>query len=225
MPVFVVENKAFGNIAYCNIYEGSNPRRLNYGVYDEGVRERLLLIQNEIIPVIAEALREAGSIPLKPIIKRALNMGDELHSRNTAAALLFLRELTPAFLRLAASGSERITTRRQGHDRRPLFLPAAVHGGRQSDRRRRPRHRRFERRHRARLQLQRLRHSRQRPWRHLVQGPARLGRGQAVRRPQRGRDHLDGRRKHHHRDHRPRRLRPGLRPCAPGLSGWLLRDR
>ena len=108
MPVFVVENRTFGNVAYCNIYEGSNPRRLNYGVYDEGVRERLLLVQNEIVPVIAEALRQSGGIPLKPIIKRALNMGDELHSRNTAAALLFLRELVPSFLSLASSGSERV---------------------------------------------------------------------------------------------------------------------
>jgi hypothetical protein len=108
MPVFVVENRAFGNVAYCNIYEGSNPRRLNYGVYDEGVRDRLLVVQNEIVPVIAEALRLGDGIPLKPIIKRALGMGDELHSRNTAAALLFLRELVPNFLTLAASGSERI---------------------------------------------------------------------------------------------------------------------
>src|SRR4029079_5206287 len=59
MPVFVVENRAFGNVACCNIYEGSNPRRLNYGVYDEGVRDRLLLVQNEIVPVIAEALRQS----------------------------------------------------------------------------------------------------------------------------------------------------------------------
>jgi hypothetical protein len=108
MPVFVVENRAFGNVACCNIYEGSNPRRLNYGVYDEGVRDRLLLVQNEIVPVIAEALRKSSGIPLKPIIKRALGMGDELHSRNTAAALLFLRELVPGFLGLAASGSDRI---------------------------------------------------------------------------------------------------------------------
>jgi hypothetical protein len=108
MPVFVVENRAFGNVACCNIYEGSNPRRLNYGVYDEGVRDRLLLVQNEIVPVIAEALRESGGIALKPIIKRALGMGDELHSRNAAAALLFLRELVPGFLALAVSGSERI---------------------------------------------------------------------------------------------------------------------
>jgi len=108
MPAFVVENRAFGNVACCNIYEGSNPRRLNYGVYDEGVRERLLIVQNEIVPVIAEALRQTDGIPLKPIIKRALGMGDELHSRNTAAALLFLRELVPNLLALASAGSERI---------------------------------------------------------------------------------------------------------------------
>ena len=110
MPVFVVKNHAFGNVAFCNIYEGSNPRRLNYGVYDEGVRDRLLAVQNEVVPVIAEALRLGHGIPLKPIIKRALGMGDELHSRNSAAALLFLRELVPDFLALAASGSERIAS-------------------------------------------------------------------------------------------------------------------
>jgi hypothetical protein len=67
-----------------------------------------LLVQNEIVPVIAEALRQTGGIPLKPIIKRALGMGDELHSRNAAAALLFLRELVPSLLALAQSGSERV---------------------------------------------------------------------------------------------------------------------
>ena len=108
MPVFVVENRAFGNVAFCNMYEGSNPRRLNYGIYDEGVRDRLLLVQNEIVPVIADALRGTPGIPLKPIMKRALGMGDELHSRNSAAALLFLRELVPSLLALATSGSERI---------------------------------------------------------------------------------------------------------------------
>src|SRR5262249_31540441 len=108
MPVFVVENRTFGNIACCNIYEGSNPRRLNYGVYDEGVRDRLLVVRDEIVPVIAEALRKSQGIALKPIIKRALGMGDELHSRNTAAALLFLRELVPKFLALAVAGSDRI---------------------------------------------------------------------------------------------------------------------
>lgn len=102
MPVFVVENRTFGNVGYCNIYEGKNPRRLNYGVYDEGVRERLLFVQNEVIPVIAEALDITGPVDLKPIMRRALNMGDELHSRNTAASLLFSREFVPSFLSMAA---------------------------------------------------------------------------------------------------------------------------
>ena len=106
MPVFVVENRAFGNTAFCNMYEGTNPRRLNYGVYDEGVRERLLHVQNRIAPVIGEAIRRTGGIALKPIMKRALHMGDELHSRNTAAALLFTRELYGAFIDMAASDPE-----------------------------------------------------------------------------------------------------------------------
>ncbi len=108
MPVFVVENKTNGKVAFCNMYEGSNPRRLNYGVYDDGVRDRLLFVQKEVVPVVAEAIRRSGGISLKPIMKRALTMGDELHSRNAAAALLFLRELVPHLLAMASTGSEAI---------------------------------------------------------------------------------------------------------------------
>ena len=100
MPVFAVENREAGNTGFCNMYEGTDPRRLNYGVYDEGVRERLLFVQDVIAPVLAEAVRVAGGIPLKPIMRRALHMGDELHSRNTAASLLFTRELFPHLLGL-----------------------------------------------------------------------------------------------------------------------------
>jgi len=109
MPVFVVTNTAAGNTAFCNMYEGSNPRRLNYGVYDEGVRERLIFVQDEVAPVIGEAIRRRGGLPLKPIMKRSLTMGDELHSRNTAAALLLLRELVPGFLAMARDGDERVS--------------------------------------------------------------------------------------------------------------------
>ena len=98
MPVLVVRNAERGNLAYCNFYEGTNPRRLNYGVYDEGVKERLLYVQDVVAPVIREAVAVAGGIALKPIMQRALHMGDELHSRNTAASLLFARELFPFLL-------------------------------------------------------------------------------------------------------------------------------
>ena len=108
MPVFAVRNEAGGNHGYCNFYEGTNPRRLNYGVYDEGVKERLLFVQDVVAPVIAEAVRRAGGIRLKPLMQRALHMGDELHSRNTAAALLFLREIALDVIDMAGENSTRV---------------------------------------------------------------------------------------------------------------------
>lgn len=97
MPVFMVENRTDGTKGYCNFYEGENPRRLNYGCYDEGVRERLLHVDQVVAPAVGEAIRRANGIALKPMIARALRMGDEVHSRNTAASILFLREMTSAF--------------------------------------------------------------------------------------------------------------------------------
>jgi hypothetical protein len=101
MPVFVVENRAGGNRAFCNLFEGPSPARLNYGVYSETVRESLRFIGDLVGPVLGEAVRGAGGVELRPIVRRALHMGDELHSRNTAATLLFTRELFPALLELA----------------------------------------------------------------------------------------------------------------------------
>jgi hypothetical protein len=102
MPVFVVENKTHGNRAYCNFFEGPSPKRLNYGVYDQEVKASLLLVQQIIAPVIRDALaRSSGGIPLRPIIRSALNMGDELHSRNSAATLLFVKELISLLLDVA----------------------------------------------------------------------------------------------------------------------------
>jgi len=99
MPVFVVENREHGNVAFCNSFEGASRKRLNYGVYDDDVRASLLFLQDVAAPVLAEALRATdGGIPLRPIIRRALNMGDELHSRNAAATLLFTRELLAPLL-------------------------------------------------------------------------------------------------------------------------------
>lgn len=103
MPVFVVENKAGGNRAFCNMYEGKSPKRLNYGVYDDEVRARLKRIEHAVGPIIGAAVRAIGGVALLPIMKRALHMGDELHSRNTAASLLFARTLFPALVDLAGS--------------------------------------------------------------------------------------------------------------------------
>lgn len=104
MPVFVVENRAHGNRGFCNFYEGKEHRRLNYGCYDAGVHERLLHVNNVLAPVVGEAIRRRGGIALKPLIARALRMGDEAHSRNAAASILFNREILPAILDMVDDG-------------------------------------------------------------------------------------------------------------------------
>jgi hypothetical protein len=101
MPVFVVEEKRSGLRAFCNFYEGPSRYRLNYGAYSAEVHENLQHIAGVISPVLADAVRLAGEVPLKPLIQRALHMGDELHSRNTAATILFTRELFPQIIDVA----------------------------------------------------------------------------------------------------------------------------
>ena len=108
MPVFVVRNKTDGNTAFCNFYEGESRRRLNYGTYGEDVKQRLDFIRDVLAPVIGDAIRRSGGIPLKPMMSRALRMGDELHSRNTAGTLLFTRALVPHLLEMMPSHGEQI---------------------------------------------------------------------------------------------------------------------
>lgn len=104
MPVFVVEDAATGRRGFCNLYEGESRKRLNYGVYGPEVAAGLDFLRDELGPVLGEAVRELGGVPLTPLIARALRMGDELHSRNTAATTLFVKQLTPALLAMAGAG-------------------------------------------------------------------------------------------------------------------------
>jgi hypothetical protein len=108
MPVLVVRDAESGNQAYCSLFEGKVTARLNYGVYNEQVESNLRYLENVIGPLLSEAIRTAGGIELAPIIKRALHMGDELHSRNTAASILFNQQLFPSLLALERRGMAKI---------------------------------------------------------------------------------------------------------------------
>ncbi len=109
MPVFVVENRAAGNVGFCNFYEGPSPKRLNYGVYNDEVVEGLKFIEEVIAPTIGAAIdRMEDGLALKPVMRRAIHMGDELHSRNTAGTLLFTRELFPYLLDVAEARPEEV---------------------------------------------------------------------------------------------------------------------
>jgi hypothetical protein len=101
MPVLVVTNAVTGRNAYCILNEGIGPV-LRFGAYNDEVHKRLKWFEEELGPVLSDALHHAGGIPLKPIMAKALLMGDEMHQRNAAASLLFLKALLP---HLAATAS------------------------------------------------------------------------------------------------------------------------
>jgi len=102
MPVYVVENRAAGTRAYSNMVEANPPRVFAFGAWGDDVIERLDFIRDVYAPVIQAALRRTdGGIPIKPIMRRAVPMGDELHFRNDASTLLFLSALIPHLLDVA----------------------------------------------------------------------------------------------------------------------------
>lgn len=99
MPVFVIENKAFGNRAYCTQNEGLG-KVLRYGGMGEEVYARLRWMETELYPVLDRALAAIpDGIDLRSLISQAMHMGDECHNRNRAATSLFLRAIGPALAR------------------------------------------------------------------------------------------------------------------------------
>jgi hypothetical protein len=94
MPVMVVENRRFGNRAYCTINEGLG-KVMRFGGNDEEVLARLRWLRDLLGPALGAALRASGGIELKGIVARGLAMGDEMHQRNVACTGLMLRELAP----------------------------------------------------------------------------------------------------------------------------------
>jgi hypothetical protein len=99
MPVWVFENKAFGNRSYCTFNEGLG-KVLRYGAFSEEVLARLKWIETDLAPVMKKALALHGPLDMKNIIAQVLQMGDEGHNRNRAGTSLIIREFAPFLVRL-----------------------------------------------------------------------------------------------------------------------------
>jgi hypothetical protein len=91
--LWVVENRAFGNRAFCNLNEGYG-KVLRMGAYSPEVLERLRWLNTEAAEALGGAVRSmAGGLDLRALTAQALHMGDECHNRNKAASSLFLRAM------------------------------------------------------------------------------------------------------------------------------------
>ena len=90
MPVMVVENRKFGNRAYCTINEGLG-KVMRFGGNDAEVLRRLAWLRDVLGPALGKALRARNGVPLKPLIARGLE-----HGRRDAPAQRRLHGAVPA---------------------------------------------------------------------------------------------------------------------------------
>ena len=97
MPVWVVENTAAGNRAFCNLNEGLG-KVLRFGANSPEVLDRLRWLGGEFFQTMQVAVRGLADPDLKPLMAQALHMGDELHNRNAAASGLLFKRLTLSLL-------------------------------------------------------------------------------------------------------------------------------
>ena len=71
-----------------------------WGLYSPEIGENLRMMRTELFPPMREMLEKCGGIALKPILAESMQMGDENHTRQTAADLLFDKLVLPRLFEL-----------------------------------------------------------------------------------------------------------------------------
>jgi hypothetical protein len=94
MWVWVVENRAFGNRAFCRQVESFQ----QFGDYSRDALAQLVQWRDVWGPALRAAVRKMQGIALKQLIARALLMGDEMHNRVVASSSLFANAVAPVLV-------------------------------------------------------------------------------------------------------------------------------
>jgi hypothetical protein len=79
-----------------------------WGLYSPEIAENLRHMREDLFPVIREMIIKRGGLPLKPILAESMQMGDENHTRQSAADLLFINEIVMDMLKTNAPNEELI---------------------------------------------------------------------------------------------------------------------
>ena len=127
MPVWVVENAAAKNRAFCNLNEGLG-KVLRFGANSPDVLDRLRWLGTEFFTTMQVAVRGLVQPDLKPLMAQALHMGDELHNRNSAASALLFKQFALALLKskLDSGAIQRSLTFIAGNDHYFLNISMAA---------------------------------------------------------------------------------------------------
>jgi hypothetical protein len=128
MPVWVVENKAFGNRAFCRQVEG----RQQFGDYSDSALDGLRLWRDVWAPSLKKGILQMGGLGLKPIIAKALQMGDELHNRPVAASSLFANVMAGPMIEAGVAKDDLLSTLKYITNHELLFLGLSMASGKAS---------------------------------------------------------------------------------------------
>ena len=123
--VYVVENKSFGNKAYCRQVEGMQ----QFGDFSEKALDGLRSWRDVFAPSLRAALQAEGEIPLKPIITQALQMGDELHNRHSASSALFGNTIAIGLVKAGLAPEKLLSTLYLLKNHNLIFLGLAMAAG------------------------------------------------------------------------------------------------
>jgi hypothetical protein len=122
LPVYVVENRTQGNRAYCRLVEDEQ----QFGNHSAGSIDGLRRWRDVWAPSLGQGVRHMGGLSLKPIIAKALQMGDELHNRPNAASSIFAGAMGVPMIEAGVATKDLTSTLSyiSGHDL--LFLGLAM---------------------------------------------------------------------------------------------------
>jgi len=98
LPILVVKDRSNGKTCYARFVEN----RVQFGLFDQESVKVLGYWSERLSPPLGKAIRKSKGIDLKPMMARALHMGDELHNRPAAGTLLFASTILPHLLKVCS---------------------------------------------------------------------------------------------------------------------------
>lgn len=102
IAMWVIEDRASGKIAATFPAEGAAFQGgfNGWGRFSPEIADNLKFMREEIFPPMAEMLKKRGGVALKPILAESMQMGDENHTRQTAADMIILKQCAMDFINM-----------------------------------------------------------------------------------------------------------------------------
>ena len=109
VAMFIIEDRRTGKISANFPAEGPNQGGFcGWGLYSEVIADYLRKMKDYFFPVMKAAIKQMGGLPIKPILAESFVMGDENHTRQSAADLLFDKKILPELFKLEGFDRQQI---------------------------------------------------------------------------------------------------------------------